>query len=49
LIGRIFFCGVPVVLAMLSALLGPYAAIMRAAGAAEVPGRAENPDLVSVC
>src|SRR6266540_4287291 len=28
-----FFCGVPVVLAMLSAVLGPYAAIMGGAGA----------------
>ena len=28
-----FFCGVPIVLAMLSAVLGPYAAIMGAAGA----------------
>jgi hypothetical protein len=34
LIDRVFFCGVPVVLAMLSAVLGPYAAIMGAAGAA---------------
>jgi len=30
----VFFCGVPVVLAMLSAVLGPYAAIMGGAGAA---------------
>ena len=30
----VFFCGVPVVLAMLSAILGPYAAIMGGAGAA---------------
>ena len=29
----VFFCGVPVVLAMLSAVLGPYAAIMGDAGA----------------
>ncbi|KRR03008.1 hypothetical protein CQ10_18510 [Bradyrhizobium valentinum] len=29
-----FFCGVPIVLAMLSAVLGPYAAIMGGAGAA---------------
>jgi hypothetical protein len=29
----IFFCGVPIVLAMLSAVLGPYTAIMGAAGA----------------
>jgi hypothetical protein len=29
-----FFCGVPIVLAMLSAVLGPYAAVMGAAGAA---------------
>jgi len=28
LIDLVFFCGVPVVLAMLSAVLGPYAAIM---------------------
>src|SRR6266850_290647 len=34
LIDLIFFCGVPVVLAMLSAVLGPYAAIMGGAGAA---------------
>jgi len=34
LINLVFFCGVPVVLAMLSAVLGPYAAIMGAAGAA---------------
>jgi hypothetical protein len=33
LIDLIFFCGVPIVLAMLSAVLGPYAAIMGAAGA----------------
>jgi hypothetical protein len=33
-IDLVFFCGVPVVLAMLSALLGPYAAIMGGAGAA---------------
>jgi hypothetical protein len=33
LIDLVFFCGVPVVLAMLSAVLGPYAAIMGAAGA----------------
>jgi hypothetical protein len=32
LIDLVFFCGVPVVLAMLSAVLGPYAAIMGAAG-----------------
>jgi hypothetical protein len=34
LIDLVFFGGVPVVLAMLSAVLGPYAAIMGAAGAA---------------
>ena len=34
LIDLIFFCGVPAVLAMLSAVLGPYAAIMGSAGAA---------------
>jgi len=34
LIDLAFFCGVPAVLAMLSAALGPYAAIMGAAGAA---------------
>jgi hypothetical protein len=34
LIDLAFFCGVPVVLAMLSAGLGPYMAIMGAAGAA---------------
>ena len=34
LIDLVFFCGVPVVLAMLSAVLGPYTAIMGAAGAA---------------
>jgi len=34
LIDLVFFCGVPVVLAMLSAVLGPYAAVMGAAGAA---------------
>ena len=34
LIDLVFFCGVPVVLAMLSAVLGPYAAIMGSAGAA---------------
>jgi hypothetical protein len=34
LIDLVFFCGVPIVLAMLSAVLGPYAAIMGAAGAA---------------
>jgi len=34
LIDLIFFCGVPIVLAMLSAVLGPYAAIMGTAGAA---------------
>ena len=34
LIDLAFFCGVPVVLAMLSAALGPYMAIMGAAGAA---------------
>jgi hypothetical protein len=33
LIDLVFFCGVPIVLAMLSAVLGPYAAIMGAAGA----------------
>ena len=33
LIDLVFFCGVPVVLAMLSAVLGPYAAIMGAAAA----------------
>jgi hypothetical protein len=33
-IDLIFFCGVPIVLAMLSAVLGPYAAIMGGAGAA---------------
>ena len=32
-IDLVFFCGVPVVLAMLSAVLGPYAAIMSGAGA----------------
>jgi hypothetical protein len=32
-IDLVFFCGVPVVLAMLSVVLGPYAAIMGAAGA----------------
>jgi hypothetical protein len=34
LIDLVFFCGVPIVLAMLSGLLGPYAAVMGAAGAA---------------
>jgi len=34
LIDLVFFCGVPIVLAMLSAILGPYAAVMGAAGAA---------------
>lgn len=34
LIDLVFFCGVPVVLAMLSVVLGPYAAIMGGAGAA---------------
>jgi hypothetical protein len=34
LIDVVFFCGVPVVLAMLSAVLGPYEAIMGGAGAA---------------
>jgi MFS family permease len=34
LIDLVFFCGVPIVLAMLSAVLGPYAAVMGAAGAA---------------
>jgi len=34
LIDLVFFCGVPVVLAMLSAVLGPYLAIMGGAGAA---------------
>jgi len=34
LIDTAFFCGVPIVLAMLSAVLGPYAAIMGSAGAA---------------
>jgi hypothetical protein len=33
LIDLVFFCGVPIVLAMLSAALGPYAAIIGAAGA----------------
>ncbi|XSC46838.1 hypothetical protein ACF1BQ_014925 [Bradyrhizobium sp. RDT10] len=33
LIDVVFFCGVPVVLAMLSAVLGPYTAIMGGAGA----------------
>jgi hypothetical protein len=33
LIDLVFFCGVPVVLAMLSAVLGPYPAIMGGAGA----------------
>src|SRR5436309_16001050 len=33
LIDLAFFCGVPIVLAMLSAVLGPYAAIMGVAGA----------------
>ena len=33
LIDLVFFCGVPIVLAMLSAVLGPYAAITGAAGA----------------
>ena len=34
LIDLAFFCGVPIVLAMLSAVLGPYPAIMGGAGAA---------------
>jgi hypothetical protein len=34
LIDLVFFCGVPIVLAMLSAVLGPYTAIMGGAGAA---------------
>jgi hypothetical protein len=34
LIDLVFFCGVPIVLATLSAVLGPYAAVMGAAGAA---------------
>jgi hypothetical protein len=34
LIDLAFFCGLPIVLAMLSAVLGPYAAIMGGAGAA---------------
>jgi hypothetical protein len=34
LIDLVFFCCVPIVLAMLSAVLGPYAAIMGSAGAA---------------
>ncbi|MEH2608817.1 hypothetical protein [Bradyrhizobium sp. AZCC 1693] len=33
LIDLVFFCGVPIVLAMLSAVLGPYKAIMGGAGA----------------
>ena len=33
LIDLAFFCGVPIVLAMLSAVLGPYVAIMGVAGA----------------
>ena len=33
LIDLVFFCGVPIVLAMLSAVLGPYMAIMGGAGA----------------
>ena len=33
LIDLVFFCGVPIVLAMLSAVLGPYTAIMGGAGA----------------
>ncbi|MEH2527762.1 MULTISPECIES: hypothetical protein [unclassified Bradyrhizobium] len=33
LIDLVFFCGVPIVLAVLSAVLGPYLAIMGAAGA----------------
>jgi hypothetical protein len=32
LIDLAFFCGVPIVLAMLSAVIGPYAAIMGGAG-----------------
>jgi hypothetical protein len=34
LIDLVFFCGVPIVLAMLSAVLGPYTALMGTAGAA---------------
>jgi hypothetical protein len=34
LIDPVFFCGVPIVLAMLSAVLGPYTAVMGGAGAA---------------
>jgi hypothetical protein len=34
LIDLVFFCGVPIVLAMLSAVLGPYTAVMGGAGAA---------------
>jgi hypothetical protein len=33
LIDLVFFCGVPIVLAMLSAVLGPYVAVMGGAGA----------------
>ena len=33
-IDLVFFCGVPIVLAMLSVVLGPYVAIMGGAGAA---------------
>ena len=33
LIDLVFFCGLPIVLAMLSAILGPYAVVMGAAGA----------------
>jgi len=48
-IDLLFFCGIPVVLAMLSAVLGPYAAIMGGAGAtiyvlslAIVPGHVQR-------
>lgn len=34
LIDQVFFCGVPIVLAMLSAVLGPYTAVTGTAGAA---------------
>jgi hypothetical protein len=34
LIDPVFFCGVPIVLAMFSAVLGPYLAVMGGAGAA---------------
>jgi hypothetical protein len=34
LIDLVFFCGIPIVLAMLSAVLGPYTAVMGTAGAA---------------